>query len=462
MHTELHALQSNHTWDLVDLPPGKKAISSKWVYKVKLHSDGSLERFKARLVIRGFTQRYGIDYQEVFSPVVKMTTIRVILALAAARHWGLFQLDVNNAFLHGDLDEEVYMTVPQGVPNPSHKVCRLRKSLYGLKQASRQWFSKLSHTLTGLGYQQSKHDYSLFLNKSSTGITIIAVYVDDILITGSDLAEIRHVKQHLHHCFGIKDLGPLHYFLGLEVSRLPAGVVLSQHKFTQDLLQAANISALNPVATPLPLNCKLTPTEGSLLDDPSHYRGLIGKLNFLCHTRPDLSFAVQHLSQFMQTPRAPHLHALTHLLRYLKGTAGQGLFLRASDRLTLTAFSDSDWASCPSTRRSVTGYAILFGSSLISWKSKKQHTVSKSSSEAEYRAMSHAASEITWLVRLLAELGVSSLKPVTLFCDNQSAIHIARNPVFHECTKHIEVDCHFTRDKVLEGLLQLSYLPTSE
>jgi len=229
----------------------------------------------------------------------------------------------------------------------------------------------------------------------------------------------------------------LHYFLGLEVSRLPKGIVLSQHKFTQELLQDAAISTLTPVATPLPLNCKLTSTEDSSLDDPTHYRGLIGKLNFLSHTRPDLSFAVQHLSQFMQTTHTHHLHALIHLLRYLKGTAGQGILLKASDQLTLTAFSDFDWASCPSTRRSITGHAILFGSSLISWKSKKQHTVSKSSNEVEYRAMSHATSEITWLVRLLAELGVHSLKPVTLFCDNQSAMHIARNPVFHKRTKHI-------------------------
>jgi len=194
MNKEIEALSNNNTWDLVDLPIGKKAISSKWVYKVKLKSDGTLERFKARLVIRGFTQQYGIDYQEVFSPVVKMTTIRSIFALAASKNWPLSQLDVNNAFLHGDLDEEVYMEVPKGIPNPSNKVCKLRKSLYGLKQASRQWFSKLSQTLISLGYQQSKYDYSLFINKSSTDITLVAVYVDDIMITGSNTSEISHLK----------------------------------------------------------------------------------------------------------------------------------------------------------------------------------------------------------------------------------------------------------------------------
>ena len=194
MNKEIDALMLNNTWDFVDFPIGKKAISSKWVYKVKLNSDGSLERFKSQLVIRGFTQQDGVDYQEVFSPVVKMVEIISIITLAASKGSDLFQPYVNNGFLHKDLDEEVYMKVPKGIPNPSNKVCRLKKSLYGLKQASRHWFSKLNSTLVSLGYQQSKNDYSLFINKCSTSITIIIVYVDDILIIGSGKVEIDHVK----------------------------------------------------------------------------------------------------------------------------------------------------------------------------------------------------------------------------------------------------------------------------
>jgi len=216
-----------------------------------------------------------------------------------------------------------------------------------------------------------------------------------------------------------------------------------------------------PTTTPLPLHCKLTLEEGDLLQDPSVYRSLISKLNFLTHTRPDLSFAVQTLSQFMQYPRTSHMMAREHTLRYLNGNARQGILLNANGPLLLQAFSDSDWASCPITRRSITGYMVLLGSSPISWKSKKQSTVSKSSVEAEYRAMSQAAAEVTWLVRLLSELGISQTHPVTLHCDNKSALQIAKNLVFHECTKHIDIDCHFTREKVLEGLLQLTYLPTS-
>jgi len=306
------------------------------------------------------------------------------------------------------------MQVPQVIPNPEHQVCRLRKSLYGLKQASRQWFQKLSKTLVDLGYQQSKCDYSLFINKSSRHITVVAIYVDDILVTGSDSSKIQHVKTRLDSLFGIKDLGRLNYFLGLEVVYLDDGIFLSQRKFTQELLVHSGFVDCTPAVTPLPLNCKLVPTEGTLLSDPTVYRTLIGKLNFLTHTRLDLSFTVQTLSQFMQSPRDSHLQALHHTLRYVKGTTDHGIVLKGSDQLRIQAYSDSDWAACLSTRRSVSGYVVLLGSSPINWRSKKQGTVSRSSSEAEYRAMAQTASEVTWLVKLFGDLGVHSLKPVPL------------------------------------------------
>ena len=219
--------------------------------------------------------------------------------------------------------------------------------------------------------------------------------MDDILITGSSIDEITILKQQLQSSFGIKDLGHLHYFLGFEVTRLPEGFSLSQRKFTQDLLHETGFISSKSVATPLPLHCKLSPDEGDLLQDPSHFRSIVGKLNFLTHSRPDLSYTVQTLSQFMHSPRTSHLLALEHTLRYLQGTSGQGILLNASGPLTLKAFCDSDWASCSFSRRSVTGYMVLLGSSPISWKSKKQPIASKSSAEAEYRAMSHAAAEVT-------------------------------------------------------------------
>ena len=293
-------------------------------------------------------------------------------------------------------------------------------------------------------------------------MTLAAVYVDDIILTGNHTPTILALKHHLHTTFSIKDLGTLHFFLGMEICKTFAGIVLTQHKFTKELLKFSGLDLSRRTTTPLPSSFKLHPNIGSPYSDPAFYRSLVGKLNFLTHSRPDLTFAVQSLSQFMQDPKVPHMQALHHTLRYVAGSIGQGILLKAGERLSLIGYSDSDWATCPTTRRSITGYLVLFGGSPVSWKSKKQSTISKSSSEAEYRAMAAVASEITWLVRLLDEIGVSNLKPVTIYCDNQSAISIGKNPVHHERTKHIEIDAHFTREKVLDGLLQLQYLPTSQ
>lgn len=235
-------------------------------------------------------------------------------------------------------------------------------------------------------------------------------------MTGNDSSVIHHLKWHLHNVFSIKDLGLLHYFLGLEISYLPHGIAISQKKFASDLLRASGIQSFKKAVTPLPLHLKLHAADAPLYSNPTHYRSLVGKLNFLTHTRPDLAFTVQTLSQFMQNPTDAHYQALTHTLNYLASTIDHGILLKASDQLRLQAYSDSDWGACLDTRRSVSGYLLLFGNSPISWKSKKQSTVSKSSSEAEYRAMSSAASEVTWVINLLTDLGVKDLKPITLHC----------------------------------------------
>jgi len=311
------------------------------------------------------------------------------------------------------------------------------------------------------GYIQSKNDYSLFLKKADGHLTAVAVYVDDLLVTGSNPTTVEQLKHQIHLTFGIKDLGLLHYFLGIEATSVKGGILLSQKKFATDLLTDTGFLHSKATSTPLPLHFNLNKDSGTLLSDPSYYRMLVGKLNYLTNTRPDLAYTAQTLSQFMQLPHTSHLQALEHVLKYIKGTVSHGLLIQGSNQVVLQAYSDSDWAACSSTRRSITGYVLMLGKSAVSWKSKKQSTVSKSSAESEYRAMSQAASEVTWLVRLLEELQIKHITPVTLYCDNQSALHIAKNPIFHERTKHIEIDCHFTRDKVLEGLLQLSYLPTT-
>ncbi|XP_015168762.1 uncharacterized mitochondrial protein AtMg00810-like [Solanum tuberosum] len=334
------------------------------------------------------------------------------------------------------------MTLPPSLAVDSPRiVCRLKKSLYGLKQASRQWYEKLVSSLCSKGYIHLDSDYSLFYKRKGASLVFVAIYVDDVILTGTDLEEINSLKSFLHDQFKIKDLGRLHYFLGLEILYRPDGVLISQRKFTTDLLKEFDSFDCKVAASPLDCTEKLKATDGKLLSDPTYYRKLIGKPNFLTNTRMDIAYSVQHLSQFMQTPREPHLKAGYHVLRYLRQDPTIGIFISNKPDLTVSAYCDSDWAACPDSRKSVSGYLVLMGYSPISWKSKKQATVSLSSAAVEYRAVRLVVGEL-------------------VFCDSQAAVHIAKNLVFHERTKHIEIDCHFVRDKLQQGLITLHHIST--
>jgi len=304
-------------------------------------------------------------------------------------------------------------------------------------------------------------DYSLFLKKSNHSSIFVAVYVDDVIITGTNPSEIIQLKQFLHDTFKIKDLGKLHYFLGLEILYGKGGVIMSQRKFVLDLLKEYGCLQYSSFSSPLDPNVKLKAKEGTVLSDPTFYRKLVGKLNFLVNTRLDIAYGVQHLSQFMQDPREPHLQAAYHLLRYLKNDPTLGIFMSSAPDYSVHAYCDSDWESCPDSKRSVSGYIVLFGQTPISWKSKKQETISLSSAEAEYRSLRKVVGELVWVDRLLRELDVPSSKPIAVHCDSQSAIHIARNLVFHERTKHIEVDCHFIQKAFDGDTITLPHVPSN-
>jgi hypothetical protein len=272
MTEELQALEKTHTWDLVDLPHGKSAIGCRWVYKIKTKSDGSIERYKARLVAKGYAQEYGIDYEETFAPVARITSVRSLLAIAAVHQWPLFQMDVKNAFLNGDLTEEVYMQAPPGYSDYPDKVCLLRRALYGLKQAPRAWFAKFSSIVHQFGFSSSSHDTVLFIRRSDKGMILLLLYVDDMIITGDDHSSISDFKLFLHQQFEMKDLGHLSYFLGLEVSSDSTGYYLSQAKYASDLLSRAGLTDTKVVSTPLEMNARLTPLDDTPLSDATLYR----------------------------------------------------------------------------------------------------------------------------------------------------------------------------------------------
>lgn len=390
-----------------------------------------------------------------------MNTVRFLLKVSAAQRWEVHQMDVHNAFLHGDLEEEIYMKLPPGfnTADPT-KVCRLRKSLYGLKQSPRCWFAKLSKALLSFGFKQSYEDYSLFSFVQDNICLHILVYVDDFIIAGNDISTIQRFKNYLHKCFKMKDLGKLKYFLGLEIARGPEGIFVSQRKYALDIIAECGLLGAKPSPVPTELNHKLALVKGGPLLDPSKYRRLIGRLIYLTFTRPELSYIVHILSQFMQKPQEDHWITALRVVRYLKGCPDQGIMLTSNSNLSLTAYSDSDWPACPITRRSLSAYVVLLGDSIVSWKTKKQHTVSRSSAEAEYRSMADTTCELKWLKRLLLQLGFTHHHPMRLFCDSQAALHIAKNPVFHERTKHVENDCHPVRDAVQAKLLTTEHITT--
>ncbi|GJT69884.1 ribonuclease H-like domain-containing protein [Tanacetum coccineum] len=431
MYDEYKDLIDNNTWVLVPRPPNVNIVCSMWLYKHKYNANGSLNRYKARLVANDHSQQQGIDCDETFSPVVKPATIRTVLSLVVSRKWPIHQLDVKNAFLHGHLTETVYMHQPPGFTDSAHfdYVCLLQKSLYGLKQAP------------------------------ELDTAYLLLYVDDIILTASSTSLLQRIISLLHAEFAMTDLGPLNYFLGISATRTTSGIFLSQTKYATEILEQAQMLNCNPCRTPIDTEKKLGP-EGSPVTDPTLYRSFAGSLQYLTFTRPDLSYAVKQLCFYMHGPRESHLNAMKRVLCYLRGTTDLGLQLLQSTTSQLIAYSDADWAGCPATRRSTSGYCVFLGDNLLTWSSKCQDTLSRSSAEAEYRGVANVVAETSWIRNLLRELHTPLFTATLVYCDNVSAVYMSANPVQHQRTKHIEIDIHFVRDKVAAGHVRVLHVPS--
>ena len=403
---ELSSLDKNHTWSLVKLPAGKKALQNKWVFRVKDEIDGK-KRYKARLVVKGFQQKRGIDYNEIFSPVVKMTTIRMVLGIVASEDLHLEQLDVKIAFLHGDLKEDIYMVQPEGfqVAGKENLVCKLKRSLYGLKQAPRQWYLKFDSFMQRNGYTRCEMDHGCYLKKFRSSYIILLLYVDDILIAGLEMQEINRLKKQLSQEFEMKDLGAARQILGMSIIRdRTEGILkLSQEKYIVKVLDKFRMNDARVRSTPMATHLKLSKKQSPQTDEDKEemtkvpYASAVGSLMYaMVCTRPDIAHAVGVVSRFMSNPGKEHWEAVKWLLRYLKGTSKTALCF-SKKSVVLEGFTDADLGGYSDSGKSTTGYVFTIGGTTISWMSRLQKSVALSTTEAEYMAIAEAAKELIWL-----------------------------------------------------------------
>lgn len=466
VNEEMAALKKNKTWRLTELPGDRKAITSKWVFKVKPGMNGQPERYKARLVARGFSQKFGFDYSETYSPVAKLDTLRSVLAIACRDKMVVHQMDVCTAFLNGSLTEEIFMIQPEGFVEGNNLVCRLEKSLYGLKQASRAWNSRFhSFVVDRLGFQQSANDRCLYTRGSGATRVILVLYVDDVVIAGASLKAVQLVKNCLSKEFEMKDIGEIKCFLGMQVDYDLAGGVMkiTQRNYLENVLKRFKMEDCKPCSTPIENRLKLS--KG---DDQNRttqpFRELVGCLSYASlTTRPDLAASVNFYSQFQSCPSDEHWAHLKRILRYVKGSLDFGLVFRADKAAPLLeVFSDADWANDSSDRRSVSGGVFKVFGCTVSWLTRKQQTVALSSTEAELSALCTVTCHEMWLNRLLYDLGYSSKEPICVYEDNQSAMRIAEESKDFGRVKHIDVKFHFLRDLIRDGCIVLKYLPSAD
>lgn len=464
MEKEISSLKENQTWKLVPLPKGTKALPCKWVFRLKQNPDGSIERYKARLVVKGFGQRRGVDYNQTFSPVARMSTIRSILSIAASEKMHLAQFDVSTAFLYGELEETIYIAQPEGFNDGTDKVCKLNKSLYGLKQAPRCWNRRFGNFMQKLGFKSSHEDPCLYIRKNNGHKLVLVLYVDDGLIAATNPEELKTFLLKLKTEFKITTTEAT-YFLGLQIDKQEdGGIKITQESYAHRILERFNFAECRPVSTPMLKGSEIEKSgkeKSTQHDFP--YRQAVGALMYLMlGTRPDLAYSIGYLSRSLENPSIEDVTRVKRVLRYVAGTLNLGILYRPNfNKAILECYSDADFGGCLKTGRSTSGTVVIYAGGAISWISQRQAIVATSTTEAELVAASEATKEIIWLSRLINE--IRNLKEIPILqVDNSAAVRLAENPEFHRRTKHIAIKHFFVREKVSEGQLTVQQISTEK
>lgn len=474
MNEELKSMDHNDVWDLVELPNDSKKVGCKWVFKTKRDAKGNIERFKARLVAKGFTQKEGIDYRETFSPVSKKDSLRIIMALVAHYDLELHQMDVKTAFLNGNLDEDIYMDQPEGFTKQGqeHLACKLKKSIYGLKQASRQWYIKFNDTVNSFGFKENIVDQCIYLKVSGSKFIFLVLYVDDILLASSDLGLLHETKNYLSTNFKMVDMGEANYVIGIEIFRdRSRGLLgLSQKGYINRVLERFNMQLCSATDAPITKGDKLSEKQCPKNDLEKErmklipYASAVGSLMYAqtC-TRPDISYAVGVLGRYQSNPGIDHWQATKKVMRYLQGTKDYMLTYRRSDQLEVVGYSDSDFAGCQDSKKSTSGFVFLLAGGAISWKSVKQSITASSTMEAEFVACFEASSHALWLRNFISGLrAVDSIaKPLKIYCDNTAAVFFSKNGKYSSGSKHMDLKYLVVKERVQKQQVSIENLSTT-
>jgi len=473
MKFEMGSMYENQVWTLVDLSNDRKAVENKWIFKKKTDADGNVTVYKARLVAKGFRQIQGVDYDETFSPVAMLKSVRIMLAIAAFFDYEIWQMDVKTAFLNGNIEEELYMVQPKGFVDPkdADKVCKLQRSIYGLKQASRSWNLCFDEVIKGFGFVQTYGEACIYKKVSGSSVAFLILYVDDILLIGNDIELLKSVKDYLNGKFSMKDLGEAAYILGIKIYRDRSRrlIGLSQSTYLDKILKKFRMDESKKGFLPMLQGKTLSKTQSPATAEDREvmnkipYASAIGSIMYamLC-TRPDVAHAISLTSRYQSDPGLEHWTAVKNIFKYLRRTKDMFLIYGGEEELVAKCYVDASFDTDPDDSKSQSGYVFVMNGGAVSWRSSKQSVVAGSSTEAEYVAASEAAQEAVWMKEFISELGVvpSALDPMVIYCDNNGAIANAKEPRSHKNSKHIKRRFHSIREHVKDGDIKICKVHT--